>query len=399
MTELPKGTVLGRLTLLKTIEYFDFPRIFTCRNGTGQTYLVISTYDDCDECHWLYLPLSSLRLQEIQKGHVPLHSAFQNPEDGYLFTVQTFALQPPQCQYMLPEQIDDQDLPSPTYYLPPSDDDISTEPIRDPQVVATASRRETFNYIIFPDDHKTHEIAARKLGGILTTTQELLDALAQATEEDEPSIRGPLPTELLQKTKVNVSHVFPGSFGVQFRSDQYSDLLDQSKVSTAISEFSNLLLAADSEDLLSNKLHLLKGRVASKYRRLLKELTDVNSGLLLQWGAVNRELGGNFSLTREQVKKAYDIVDRIDIALSEEVIVEGQLVGYNSRTQRYEIRSTDDDRNYSGKVADDAKISVSNPAIGEFYVSRLKMLVETQSTSGDEIIRWVLTGLEERKEP
>ena len=36
MFELPKGTILGVMELQMTLEYFDFPRIFTCRNSTNQ---------------------------------------------------------------------------------------------------------------------------------------------------------------------------------------------------------------------------------------------------------------------------------------------------------------------------------------------------------------------------
>lgn len=47
--------------------------------------------------------------------------------------------------------------------------------------------------------------------------------------------------------------------------------------------------------------------------------------------------------------------------------VTGKLVGYNSRTERYELQSSDDVRTYAGKVAADAKLEVANPAIGQFY--------------------------------
>jgi hypothetical protein len=265
-----------------------------------------------------------------------------------------------------------------------------------PREVARATRRETFDYHIYPEEPRAHEIPARKLGGILSTTQELIDALGQATDS-QPTVRGPIATELLRVTKVNVTHVFRGSFGVQFSAAEAGDLLDQSTVARAISELSNLLQAGDSEDRLSNKLHTLKGRVASKYRGLLKSLNDINSGLLLDWGSVIENQGGQFSLTREQVKRAYLIVDRIDTEMSDELTVNGKLIGFNSRTQRYEILSNDDDKTYAGRVSNEASLEIANPSIGEFYVAKLRKLVETQSTSGDELIRWVLVGLNLRK--
>lgn len=396
MNELPQGTILGKLEIHHVLEYYDFPRLFSCRNSTGQLYIALSTFDDETECHWLYVPVSSGRLNTLFTGEIPLREAFLKPEGGYLWVVETYTDRHANVNYVLPEQIEEDDLPAPTYFVT-TEEQIDGEPsVLRPKQVAESTRRETFDYHIYPDDPRAHEIPARKLGGILTTTQELIDALGQAAT-GQPSVRGPIAAGLLQQTKVNVTHVFRGSFGVQFRSVQYSDLLNDSTISEALAEFSNLLLAGDSEDLLSNKLHFLKGRVASKYRRLLKELTDINSGLLLEWGSVQKAKGGRFSLSSEQTRRAYTIVDRIDIALAEEITVSGQLVGFNSRTQRYEIRSTADAKTYAGRVSDDARIEVTNPAIGEFYNVTLRILVETQSTSGDELIRWVLVGLNERK--
>jgi hypothetical protein len=395
MTELPINTPLGKLELQRVVEYYDFPRIFTCKNSTGQIYFAISTYDDAEEFHWIYLPISSLRLSAIFAGATSLRQSVLEPEGGFLFFVRTFTNGRTEFSYALPEQISDEDLPDDGYVINIQDEPNSRSATIDPKMVAQASKRETFNYRIFPDEPTMHEIASRKLGGILTSTQELLDALGQSSN-GQPSVRGPISAEILEKTRVNVAHVFEGSFGVQFRASQFSDLLDQSLISSAISEFSNVITAADSEDLLSNKLHSLKGRVASKYRRLLKELSDINSGLELNWGAVQHDRGGIFSLTKEQVRKAYAIVDKIDIEMADEVVVSGKLVGFNSRALRYEIQSAEDDKSYSGKVADDAVIDVMNPAIGEYYSAKLRMLVETQSTSGDELIRWVLVNLSHR---
>lgn len=396
MNELPIDTPLGKLELQRVIEYYDFPRIFTCCNSTGQIYLALSTYDDEDEFHWIYLPLSSLRLSAIFGGATRLRHALLEPEGGFLFSVKIFIKGGTNFSYILPEQIPEDDLPSEDYSIDLTDNINTHSIIIDPKKVAESSRRETFNYRIFPDEPNQHEISSRKLGGILTSTQELLDALGQSSS-GQPSARGPISADILEKTKINVAHVFEGSFGVQFRATQFSDLLDQSLISSAISEFSNVISAADSEDLLSNKLHSLKGRVTSKYRKLLKELSDINSGIELNWGSVQDGKGGIFSLTKEQVRKAYSIVDKIDIEMADEISVNGKLVGFNSRALRYEIQSTEGDKSYAGKVANDAVIDVSNPAIGEYYSVKLRMLIETQSTSGDELTRWVLVKLSNRK--
>lgn len=392
MFELPQHTRLGNLKLGSVIEYYDFPRTFTCQNGSGQRYIAISTFDDAAECHWLYLPISHLRQELLMCGRLPLSAAIRDPEDGFLYSVKTYLNSDPVVEHLLPDQIKDDDLPSPEYLININGDVDTAAPVIDPREVANAIHRETFNYHIFPTQLNRHEVPTRKLGAILTSTQELIDSLGQACD-GQATVRGSIPVELLHKTRVNVALAFQGSFGVQFRAADFSDLLEDSTLTNALQEFGNLMTAGDSEDFLSNKLHTLKGRVASKYRRLLKELADIESGLVFDWGGVKKGRGGRFELTHQQVRNAYEIVDRIDVSMAEEVVVSGRLIGYNSRTQRYEIRATDGDKAYAGKVATDAKIEVGNPTIDEIYVAHLRMLVETQSTSGDELIRWILTGL------
>lgn len=395
MTELPIDTPLGKLELRKVIEYYDFPRLFTCQNSTGQIYFALSTYDDDDELHWIYLPVSSLRLDTIFNGGISLHSAFIDPEGGFLFSIKSYINKAAEFSYLLPEQISEDDLPEIGYVLAISDEMHVRSSIIDPSHVAKASRRETFNYRIFPEEPKKHEIASRKLGEILSTTQELLDALGQSSQ-GQASIYGPIALDILEKTKINVSHVFEGSFGIQFIASQFSDLLEQSLISTSIAEFGNVILAADSEDILSNKLHSLKGRVASKYRKLLKELSEINSGIELNWGTVQNSGGGVFSLSRDQVRKAYAIVTKISIEMSNEITIFGQLIGFNSRSLTYEIESSDDGKKYSGKVTKNARITIQKPTIGEYYYANLQLFTETQLTSGEESTKFVLVELSQK---
>lgn len=391
MHELPRGTPMGHLSIGKVLEYYDFPRLFTCVSSTGQSYVALSTYDDDTEAHWLYLPVSSLRLEALLSGVFPLRDAFSSPEGGYLLQVTSSVQGGSQTSFLLPEQVGDDDLPMADYTIKADAEQAVEVTHSRPGEVATATRRETFDYRIFAGRPASHEVPARKLGGILTSTQELIDSLGQSTL-GQATIRGPIAGDILQLTKMNVAHSFRGSFGVQFRASQSSDLFGESTVAAAIQELAFLIQAQDSEDMLSNKLHALKGRVASKYRRLLKELADIGSGLWMEWGSVNADRGGQFELSPEQVKRAYAIVDRIDVALAQEVTITGKLIAFNSRTMRYEILSGDDGRAYAGKVGDDASLE-SNLVIGQFYEADLRMLVETQSTSGDELIRWVLVRL------
>ncbi|EPU3917601.1 MULTISPECIES: DUF6575 domain-containing protein [Aeromonas] len=396
MFELPNKTPMGELELYEVFEFFDFPRLFSAKSKTGSLFLGLSIFDDYDNFEWLYIAISPDRIKQLINQQLCLYTAFTNPENNYLFKLYTTRNGTAKFEYILPEQLSLDELPIPNTRLkiinkakPYGLGEIN------PRLAARSSARETFNIHLYPWDTKLPELSTRNFGNILVSTQELIDSLGQACEEDEPSIKGAISADILKKTKLNTCQIFEGSFGVQFKSSNISDLFGESLVSNAINEFLELLSAQDSEDVLSEKLHKLKGRVASKYRRLLKEVNNIGSGIKFEWGSPNSEYGGQFELTKAQVEKAHSIVDSIDIAMSEAIEINAKLIGLNVRTKRYEISGLENGERFSGKVSEDTLSEVEHAVINSNYIATLKKIIETKSSSGDESIKWVLVGLKD----
>lgn len=107
----------------------------------------------------------------------------------------------------------------------------------------------------------------------------------------------------------------------------------------------------------------------------------------------NSEFGGKVELTKTQIDKAYALVDRIDIEMSESIEINSNLIGLNIRTKRYEIESLETNESFSGRVADDAVMKVKNATINRNYKATIKKLIETKSSSGDEKVKWILYDL------
>jgi hypothetical protein len=396
MFELPKRTPMGELELFELFEFYDVPRLFSAKSKTGALYLGLSIFDDYEDFEWLYVAISPDRIKELINQNLCLHTVFSKPENDYLFKVYTNISGDTKFEYILPEQLSSDDLPvkgtkvkvegrSKSYGLGEVD----------PKAASLSSVRETFNIHLYPWDTKLPELSTRNFGNILVSTQELIDALGQICEDEEPSIKGAIPADILQQTKMNTCQIFEGSFGVQFKSANVSDLFGESLASKAIHEFLGLLSAQDNEDDLSNKLHVLKGRVASKYRRLLKEVNNLGSGIKFEWGSPNSLYGGQFELTKAQVEKAHSIVDSIDVQMSEAVEVKAKLIGLNVRTKRYEILGLESDERFSGQVSQETIGDIEHAVINNNYVATLKKIIETKSSSGDETIKWVLVGLKD----
>ena len=396
MFDLPKKTPMGELILLDTFEFYEFPRLFSAKSKTGALYLGLSIFDDYEEFEWLYVAISPDRIKELINQRLCLHTVFSKPENEYLFKVYTNTNVDTRFEYILPEQLTADDLPIPETRLK-----IECKVKHyglgevDPKIAAVSSVRETFNFHLYPWDTQLPELSSRSLGNILLSTQELVDALGQFCENGTPPLKGAISADILQKTRLNTCQIFEGSFGIQFKSAHVSDLFDDSLSGRAINELLGLLSAQDNEDNLSNKLHLLKGRVASKYRSLLKEINRLGSGVKFDWGSPNSAHGGRLELTKAQVEKAHSIVDKIDVQMSESVEIKAKLIGINVRTKRYEISEVETDVSYSGKVSIEAIGDIEHAIINNNYIVTLKKLIETKSSSGDETIKWVLVALKD----
>lgn len=392
MFNLPSNSSLGKLKLDFVIEFFDIPRLFTCSNQTGIKYLVLSVHDDYELFEWLYLPVSNDRLSLIFSKQISLKEVFLSPEDGYLFYVKSnFSGDVSAVEAILPEQIDDDDLPGNNVYIENTDKVALGFGVIDPKIAAISSRREVCNFHFYSSSTQP-EIDVKDLGCILTSFQELANALGQYCDGDV-TLKGAIPAEIMDASKFRVSQVFEGSFGLQIKSKSAGDLFDDSLASDILQELINLFESRDHEDNISNKLHELQGRVASKYKSFLKDLSKLNTPLKVEWGSVKSNRGYCLKLSKDEIFRAYELVSKIDIDMSESVHFRANLLGLDVETKRYRVKRLDNDEVYAGKISDECLNKVSHSKINDIYDVIVKKVIETNSSSGSETTKWLLVDL------
>jgi len=393
MFYLPEKTPLGKLEVKDIFEFYDIPRLFTCKNKTGQYYLVLSIDENEEELMWLYLSISVDRLNLLLNHKKDLYFAFKNPEEEYLYKIKTYYLQKDaEFTYILPEQFTDDELPYENTYL-------TNEPLKydyglgaiDPVISAHASNREVFNLHFYPPNNFNHELGIREFGKTLIIFQDLVDAVGQKCS-GKPTEKGLIPAEIQQKTYLNASQIFMGSFGFQMKSNYLdNEIFDYSLISDSLAEVFNLFTLKDNETDLKNKLHDLKGRAASKYQQLLKELLSIQSDLKIEWGSPKVNRGGEFFLEKKVIKQAFEIISKLDIAEREIIQIRGRLVAFDTITKSYKIVSLDDNRHFSGKVAEKAEIPLPN--FQDIYSAEIEQIIKTQSSSGKEEVKYELIKL------
>lgn len=251
-------------------------------------------------------------------------------------------------------------------------------------------KKEVCHLYFYPPDNWGAAMNIKDLGKTLIYFQEVIDAIGQ-TCSGKPTVKGAIPAETLQKTALTACQIFNSPFGIQLKSSYMdNDIFDYSLISNALLELLYLFMVNDNEAALKNKLHELKGRAASKYQLLLKELLSIHSDVKFEWDSPRVHRGGEFLLDKKVIKSAFDIISTLDIAEKETIIVIGKLVGFNSRTKNYEL-SSDDSLKFSGRIADYAYIQ--SATINETYQAEIEQTIKTHPYSGEEKIKYELIKL------
>lgn len=392
MFSLPKNTILGYLQIEAIFQFYDIPRLFICSNNAGNKFLALSIFDDYDSFKWIYLPLSKDRLSTLINQAITLRQAFLEPEDNYVYLITSDFHGKADVTYLFPEQIEEDNLPQSEVYLKTNKKINIGLGSTDANIAAKSSKRETYNIHFYPWDTQLPEIDAKNLGLVLTSFQDLADALGQFCT-GETTLKGAIPVDITEAAKFRATQIFDGSFGIQLKSKAISDLFYNSLASDILLELTNLLETKDDEDSISNKLHKLKGRVASKYRIFLREVSKLDSPMKLHWGSPNQERGSIVLLTKQEIKKAFELVSKIDIDMSESVTFKSELLGLDVKTKRYRVRHLADNEDYSGKIADESLTKVEHSEINGIYNVTLKKVIETNFSSGLEYTKWILINL------
>src|SRR3990172_2296265 len=271
MTYLLENAILGRLELIEVYEEYDGPRLFSCRNSSGQIYLAIWVEKKSDKDIWIYLPISAKRFTSIRSGDIDLREAFLTAEDGYIFIVNISKLNGHiSVDERLSREIDNKWLPEQgeflnltTVTLPPIEDDINK--------IAVSRRRDIIHLILKIPNITRSEVPARILGNFLKFIQETIDAIGYACESTDKT-RGPIPISYISKTQLSVTRTFAGSFGVELSSLKGADLFGNTPTGRAIEQFISLLNIGCEADQLKEMFSNLRIRPAIKYRELLNHI-------------------------------------------------------------------------------------------------------------------------------
>ena len=115
MADILNITSLGRFEIVETYVYYDQPVLFSCKSAVGHLYLAVAADENDQYVTWLYVGVSTERLNLIRSGAIDLHDAFAEPEDGFLLQeIIPYGNQTqPRMEPIQPDQISEDMLPMP----------------------------------------------------------------------------------------------------------------------------------------------------------------------------------------------------------------------------------------------------------------------------------------------
>jgi hypothetical protein len=243
------------------------------------------------------------------------------------------------------------------------------------------------------DQPNKYELSAKKMGLLLTSTQDLFDAVGQS-EKGYESNKGKIPQEILEQTELNVFNTFKGSFGIQLAlapKIEQLNLLEQplsERVADIFLELVKLSNEIEKEEL-KHLLLKIKRRASARYRKFLSSLIRSESDLYLDWGSVNPDAGGNAFLSYDSIIKTVDFINKMEVEDPEEYQVIGELLSASNTKKRkaLEIEELKSNKIFSGKISesllDNQNIELT---LGKIYSVNFQETTSINPATGEEKI-------------
>ena len=252
-----------------------------------------------------------------------------------------------------------------------------------------------FQYIY--DKHR-NQFPAKKIGNILTSLQDVFDAVGQS-ESGQTISRGKIKKEILERTEISVFDTFQGSFGVKLAlapKPEQLELLERPLAEKVAEKFLQLAKFSNNSDKeeLQKLLTTLNRRAASTYRKFLLNLITSESNLSIEWGSINPQAGGKANLTYEKTISTVEFINKMEAEAPEEYNIEGELLSASKIRNIIEIKNIKEKEKYSIKIPENI---LNNPTIdltiGYLYSVTFLEITSINPTTGEEKFERTVTDI------
>ncbi|WP_273000659.1 DUF6575 domain-containing protein [Hydrogenibacillus schlegelii] len=383
-------TPIGDMRVIEVFLYYDGPKLFSCKDRTGQKYFAILIDESEDGDRWFLIPVSDTRLERVRTGETGLRECVRYPENDWLWDVFIpFDGSKGDASLRYADTLQEHELPGPeaTLSLPPRiHGEIQHR--NDVEEEAVQSRRDILD-ITLSTPFDSHKLEVDYLAQVLLRVQSLLFSLATPRLAD----RGPIPKHVRESNTLMFAGSFVGSVGIRLETKGHATLLD-TPAERGLELFMRLLETGGERAQLSRLLPSLSPRAVARYRSLLTMLHVGQLGLKAEWGSPFKGKR-SAKLSHEQVRSALAVLEQDGDDMSQVLKVRGSLISVTSDATRrrylFEFVSMDGDR-FKGNLSPQlTNVRFNVPAYD--VVAWIEELIELNPATGEEKVTYTLIGL------
>lgn len=408
MNPLPQDTALGKLGMVEVYDYFDGPRLFTCRNEAGRYFLGIWVDEAPGTETWLYVPMSQRRFFLLRHGKFELRRALTDAEDGFVFRVKlTVRTGHSSLDAISSGSLTDDLLPEEGEYLSATGELDADLRLREIASDAQRAKRETVKLRLNIAGSDDIEAPLDVLGPILTTTQSTVSAIA-LTKAKQRGLNKRMvgnheervpESEFRSITRLYAVETFPSSFGVKLIGLNAGDLFSESLLGDALEELLTLMEMGKNAASLRERLAELKPRSARKYRDFLQSLVSTATDATVEWASPKGGPARTARLTATQAREALEAINRPEKAKTSELLVRGWFVAVHLRRRRFELKEERTSVRFTGKISVQALATASTVNLAKLYDTHIRSTTQTIPLTGEETTSLELLSLTPAQPP
>ncbi len=248
--------------------------------------------------------------------------------------------------------------------------------------IAVSSNREvltlTFDFL----QTSAGESPINSLCAILKNLQDVMNKITMDLRKSDK-----LSEEVKQEASMSLLDIGIGSFEIMLGSTRNGNLYTNSAsgniLGNTIDQFIELFQAGSSQETLKERLHSFTSKSIKSYINFLQSLKSNVATAKLKWASPNPDKGKIVSMSRREIERAVDVLDKIKERWSDELQITGTLTGFwpYSKNNKFQIKTEDAD--IVGMAPDQVLESIGKPKINETYTAKILRTVERNKTTNE----------------
>lgn len=382
-TSRPEPAPFSWLSGLKQLEvylYHDGPLLYAAQRPSGELYLVllIDADDETAIETWLYARISRDKLLLVRSGGLSVREGILSGDDDSVLRVQRRGQEIIEVTPQLRTLVSDEDLPAPSARLKmQSPSQLLTMPM---EKIAEDQRRDVVCLAV-ELGYMPGVAPVAVSAPLMQRFQTLIHYFATKMNSTFVEAERMKVRYVKRDTDLEFFAVSPGSFGMYFMGSQFGDLFGQSLIGKSLGRLISIVGAVDDE-AFADAIAGFEGKAARELRDFLESVRPRAEQLRLDWVAAGGASGDRFRLTKPEIQRVIERLERGHVVKRERLVLDAQVTGANVRLKTFEVSVVSGKlagATMKGRLSDDAVGLVPKVRIGALKRYEIRVDVEVVS--------------------